>query len=103
MRVKALGLRGGLACDNRYRCTTETETMTKVTHITSRSEVPGGEKYILVTFGEKKGQERDALGLTITVARSPSLTITDLSFLAAVHSAKEIAKAEHIATVFACR
>jgi hypothetical protein len=100
---QSIGFLRCLACDNRYRCTAEAETMPKVTHITLRSEVPDGEKYILVTFGEKGGQERDALGLTITVARNASLTISDLSFLTAVHSAKEIAKQEHLATVFACR
>jgi hypothetical protein len=54
-------------------------------------------------YGEEYGEARHALGLTITVARNQSKTISDLSFLTAVHSAKEIAKQEGISTVFACK
>jgi hypothetical protein len=54
-------------------------------------------------YGGKSGEERHPLGLTITVARNPSKTISDLSFLTAVHSAKGIAKKERISTIFACR
>jgi hypothetical protein len=77
--------------------------MANVKYISSRTEIPMGQSYLLVTYGEESGQERDSLGLTITVARNESATISDLSFLAAVHSAKEIAKREGISTVFACK
>jgi hypothetical protein len=77
--------------------------MLNVTHISSPSEIPEGQKYVLVTYGEEGGQKRDSLGLTITVPRSESDTLADLALLAAVHSAKEIAKQEHIQAVFACR
>lgn len=77
--------------------------MSNVKHISSRSEIPEGQNYVLVTYGEESGQKRDLFGLTITVPRNESTTLSDLSFLAAVHSAKEIAKLEHVGTAFACR
>ena len=69
----------------------------------SSTEIPTGQNYVLVMYGEEYGEARHALGLTITVARNQSKTISDLSFLTAVHSAKEIAKQEGISTVFACK
>ncbi len=72
--------------------------MPNVKHISSRTEIPAGQSYVLVTFGEESGQKRDSFGWTITVTRN-----NELSFLTAVHSAKELAKREHISTVFACK
>ena len=46
-------------------------------------------------------EQRDILGLTITVARQPSKTVSELSFLTAVHTAMGIGKQEGISTVFA--
>ena len=43
-----------------------------------------------------------ALGLTITVARQQSKTVSELSFLMAVHTAKGIAKQEGIPEIFVC-
>jgi hypothetical protein len=77
--------------------------MSKVKFISSSTEIPGGQKYVLVKYGEEYRQARHPLGLTITVARNRSKTINDLSFLTAVHSAKGIAKQEGISTVFACK
>jgi hypothetical protein len=77
--------------------------MSQVKYISSSGEIPAGQNYVLVLYGDEYGQARDFLGLTITVARNPSKTISDLSFLTAVHSAKEIAKQEGISTVFACK
>ena len=70
--------------------------MSKVQYISSSTEIPAEQNYVLVIYGEEYGQTRDALGVTITVARNQSKTISDLSFLAAVHSAKGIAKREGI-------
>jgi hypothetical protein len=77
--------------------------MSKVKYISSSTEIPTGQNFVLVMYGEEYGEARHALGLTITVARNQSKTISDLSFLTAVHSAKEIAKQEGISTVFACK
>ena len=77
--------------------------MPNVQHISSLDEIPRGEKYVLVTYGEKIEQKRDSLGVTITVPQGASMTMSDLSFTAALHSAKEIAKQERIPTVYACK
>ena len=77
--------------------------MTNVQHISSQNEIPAGQKYVLVTFGETSDQKRDSLGVTITVPHGTSMAMSDLSFTAALHSAKEIAKREKIATVYACK
>ena len=77
--------------------------MPKVIYITSPNEIPTEQKYILVRYGEEYGQTRHPLGLTIMVARQQSKTVSDLSFLTAVHTAKEIAKREDISTIYACK
>jgi hypothetical protein len=56
--------------------------------------------FVLVKYGEESGQTRNSLALTITVARNQSKTISDLSFLANIHTAKEIAKREGISNIF---
>ena len=77
--------------------------MSKVKFISSPTEIPAGQTFILVKYGEEGGQTRNSLGLTITVARNQSKTISDLSFLANVHTAKEIAKRESISNIFALK
>jgi hypothetical protein len=77
--------------------------MASVQHISSPNEIPAGQKYVLVTFGERSEQKRDPLGVTITVPHGASMAMSDLSFTAALHSAKEIAKHEQISTVYACK
>ena len=77
--------------------------MTNVQHISSRTEIPAGSNYVLVTYGEKSEQKRDSLGVIITVPHDTSMAMSDLSFTAALHSAKEIAKRENISTVYACK
>jgi len=72
--------------------------MAKVKYISSPSEIPAGEKYVLVTYGEESAQTTHPLGLNITVAR----TVSELSFLTAVHTAKGIAKNAGISEVFVC-
>jgi hypothetical protein len=74
--------------------------MSKVKFISSLTEIPAGQTFILVKYGEESGQARNSLGLTITVARNQSKTISDLSFLANIHTAKEIAKREGISNIF---
>ena len=71
-------------------------TKVKVKYISSPNEIPAGQKYVLVVYGEKYAETRSSLGLTITVAR----TVGQLSFLTAVHTAKDIAKHAGITEVF---
>lgn len=77
--------------------------MIAVKHISSRAEIPAGHPFVLVIYGENAGQSADTLGFTFTVPRNASMAINDLSFTAAIHSAKELAKRERIATVYACK
>jgi hypothetical protein len=74
-----------------------------VKYIASPTEIPADLKHVLVQFGEAYGQTRHPLGLTITVARQQSNTISELFFLTAVHTAKGIAKQEGISEIFACK
>ncbi len=77
--------------------------MTNVKTIASPSEIPAGQAFVLVTYGDEAGEKRDQLGLTITVPHGLSMAMSDLSFTAALHAAKEIAKREKISTVYACK
>ena len=77
--------------------------MTNVKQISSPTEIPVGQSFVLVKYGEQAGQTKDSLGLTITVPHGASMAMSELSFIAALHSAKEIAKREKIATVCACK
>jgi sporulation protein YlmC with PRC-barrel domain len=72
--------------------------MSKVKYVSSLNEIPAGQKYVLVIYGEEYAQTEHPLGLTITVAN----TVSQLSFLTAVHTAKEIAKHAGISEVFVC-
>jgi hypothetical protein len=72
-------------------------------YILSPSEIPTGLNYVLVMYGEKYEQTRHPLGVTITVARQKSKTVSELSFLTAVHTARRLAKQEGISAVFACK
>jgi len=76
--------------------------MSKVKFVSSSAEIPTGQ-FVLVKYGEESGQTRNSLGLTITVARKQSKTVSDLSFLANIHTAKEIAKREGISNIFALK
>jgi len=75
----------------------------RVKYILSPSEIPAGQNYVLVRFGEKYEQTRHPLGLTITVARQKSKTVSELSFLTAVRTAKGLGKQEGISEIFACK
>jgi hypothetical protein len=77
--------------------------MPNVKYIASPAEIPSGQKYVLVVFGDQYGQTAHPDGHTITVARQQSKTVSELSFLTAVHTGKEIAKHEGIPTIFACK
>jgi hypothetical protein len=78
-------------------------TMSKVRYVASLADIPPGPEYVLVVYGEKYEETRNAHGFIITVARNASKTISDLTFLTAVHSAKTVAKREGIHTIFACK
>ena len=77
--------------------------MSLVKYISSPADIPPGQRYVLVEYGVESGQKRHPLGITITVPRNQSKTISDLSFLANVHSAKVLAKQEGISAIFACK
>ncbi len=72
--------------------------MSKVKYISSQDEIPAGQKYVLVMYGEHSEHTNHPRGLTITVASNAS----ELSFLAAVHTAKQIARHAEISEVFVC-
>jgi len=74
-----------------------------VKYILSPSEIPVGQNYVLVTYGVKYEQTRHPLGLTITVARQKSKTVSELSFLTAIHTAKGLGKQEGISEIFALK
>jgi len=76
---------------------------TSVRYILSPSEIPVGQNYVLVKYGAKYEETRLPLGLTITVARQKSKTVSKLSFLTAAHTAKSIGKREGIFEIFACK
>jgi hypothetical protein len=76
--------------------------MPRVRYIKSPSEIPAEQKHVLAMYGEKYAETRHAAGLTIAVARQRSKTVSELSFLTAVHTAKKIAKQEGIAEIFVC-
>ncbi len=46
--------------------------MVKVKYISSPNEIPAGQKYVLVMYGEESGQRKHPFGLTITVANTVS-------------------------------
>jgi hypothetical protein len=75
----------------------------RVKYILSVSEIPAGQNYVLVRYGEKYEETKHPLGLTITVARQKSKTVSELSFLTAVRTAKRIGKQEGLSEIFACR
>jgi hypothetical protein len=52
---------------------------TSVKYILSPSEIPVGQNYVLVKYGVKHEETRHPLGLTITVARQKSKTVSELS------------------------
>ena len=74
----------------------------RVKYIRSPSQIPAGRNYVLVTYGGEYKQTKHSLGLTITVAQQNSKTVSELSFLTAVHTAKGIGKQEGISEIFAC-
>lgn len=87
----------------RMRQREEFATMTPVKQISSRSEIPEDTPFVLVTFGDEAGKTQDGLGLIITVPHGTSMAMSELSFTAALHAAKEIAKHGKIPTVYATK
>jgi hypothetical protein len=77
--------------------------MPQVKYISSPNEIPARQNYVLVMYGDDYRETRHPLGLTITVARQQSKTVSELSFLTAVHTAKGIGKHEGISEIFACK
>jgi hypothetical protein len=77
--------------------------MPTIKYIASLDEIPPDEKYVLVMYGAEYGEIEHPRGHTITVARQGSKTVSELSFLTAVHTGKGIAKHDGIATIFACK
>jgi hypothetical protein len=77
--------------------------MSAVKLISSPKEIYAGRDYVLVMYGEEYAQTKHSHGHTITVARNPSKNISELSFLTAIHSAKELAEREGISRIVACK
>ena len=74
--------------------------MVAVKHIKRREEIPEGERFVLVTYGEALGTVRDGDGYVFTV---PQTAMSELSFTAVAHSAREVAKREKMPFVYACK
>jgi hypothetical protein len=70
-----------------------------VKYVSSPAEIPAADNHVPVMYGEEYGQTKHSLGCTITVARQPSKTVSELSFLTAVHTAERIAKQEGISSI----
>jgi len=81
-----------MACELSCRCCSS-----------ARRDAQRVNQYVLVTYGDKYEQTRHPLGLTITVARQKSKTVSELSFLTAVHTAKGLGKQAGIFAIFACK
>jgi hypothetical protein len=72
----------------------------KIHHVSKRD--PGRAKMHAVVYGQEYAQTRHGFGVTIMVARQQSKTVSELSFLTAVHTAKGIAKQEGMSEIFVC-
>lgn len=77
--------------------------MLQVKYISSSADIPAGQNYVLVQFGDESTQKKHSRGFTITVPRNKSKIVRDLSFLANIHTAKGLAKRESISEIFACK
>jgi hypothetical protein len=78
-------------------------SMPKVKYISSPGEIPAGQNYVLVMYGDEDRETRHSRCLTITVTRQHSKSVSELSFSTAVHTAKGIGKHEGISGIFACK
>lgn len=74
--------------------------MVAVKHIKKRDEIPRGERYVLVIYGQELTESLDGQGHIFTV---PHTAMSELSFTAVVHSAREAAKREKVPVVYACK
>lgn len=74
--------------------------MVAVKHINKRDEIPDGERYVLVTYGQDLAEMTEGAGRVFTVPRN---AMSDLSFTAVTHAAKEAAKRERLSFVYACK
>lgn len=72
--------------------------MSQVKYISSPAEIPAGHRYVLVMYGDEYARTEHLRGLTITVAR----TVSQLSFLTSVHTARDVAAHAGISEVFVC-
>jgi hypothetical protein len=63
-------------------------------------EIPAGQTFILVKYGEESGQTRDSLGLTITVARNQSKIISELLLRSEYSHSQGDRKRESISNIF---
>ncbi len=77
--------------------------MVTIKQISKLSEIPEGENYVLVTFGEEFTKVDEVRAHVITVPHGASMAMSELSFTAALHAAKEVAKHEKIPVVYACK
>ena len=77
--------------------------MVAIKLIASPAEIPAGENYVLVTYGNEYSKVDNVRAHVITVPHGASMAMSELSFTAAVHAAKEVAKHEKIPLVYACK
>jgi hypothetical protein len=74
--------------------------MVSVRYIASSTDIPAGEKYVLVEFGGKDAMTRHDRGLTFTVARSDERNLREAHAETAIGDAQAAAVREGIDTVF---
>ena len=74
----------------------------KICYVSERDCFPPGKNSCWSCMVKGYAQTRHDFGLTITVARQQLKTVSKLSFLTAVHTAKGIAKQEGVSEIFVC-
>src|SRR5271165_3113371 len=75
---------------SRIRKQSETVPMSKVKYISSSTEIPTGQNYVLVMYGEEYGEARHALGLTITVPQRTAVECQTRPYRSSIFSKVEL-------------
>ena len=79
----------------------ESMTMADVRHIKSTSEIPSGQKYVLVMYGPENNEIRHSRGVNLVIqAGERNDDIKKVKFATTVEDAQRIAERENIPTVY---
>jgi hypothetical protein len=76
--------------------------MPEIRQILNPTEIPAGTRYILVMPGDRNVEHRHSRGVTIIREKMPGASddLCEMAFYATVETAKALARAENIQTVF---